>query len=116
MSRPLPTTGLQMLAVAMILGYKEIYLVGVDFYQSTDVRYAFDIPDNIKKTLGNIHFTPGYEKGAHSFEYDLFFFNFLRNLYPEVQLYSISKHSYISTLIPMAKKNKQYTKIHLDKK
>ena len=116
MSRPLPTTGLQMLAVGMILGYKEIYLVGIDFYQSTDVRYAFDIPDDIKKTIGNVHFTPGYEVGAHSFEYDLFFFNILRKLYPDVKLYSISEHSYISTLIPMAKIDNKNSKFKcLDK-
>jgi hypothetical protein len=116
MSRPLPTTGLQMLAVAMILGYKEIYLVGIDFYQSTDVRYAFDIPDDIKKTIGNIHFKPGYEAGAHSFEYDLFFFTILRELYPDVKLYSISEHSYISTLIPMAIENEMNTKMYCTNK
>jgi len=113
MSRPLPTTGLQMLAVAMILGYKEVYLVGIDFYQSTDIRYAFDIPDSIKKTIGDVHFKPGYEAGAHSFEYDLFFFNLLRELYPDVKLYSISEHSYISTLIPMAKESNSNTKIKI---
>lgn len=100
MSRPLPTTGLQMIACAMILGFKKIYITGIDFYQSTDTRYAFEVPNNIKQTIDKVHFTPGYEKGAHSFEYDLYFFNYIKELYPDVELISASENSYITSLIP----------------
>ena len=99
MSRPLPTTGLQMIAVAMILGYTNIYIVGIDFYQSTDKRYAFEIPATIKNAMDAKHTTPGYEKGAHTYEYDLFFLFYLIKLYPNVKLHTLSKNSIMSSIL-----------------
>lgn len=98
MVRPLPTIGLQALAAGLILGFREIHIIGMDFYRSTDRRYGYEIPDRVKSKASPIHFRAGYEPGAHSFENDTYVFSLLQRLFPEAGIYSLSPKSYLSTL------------------
>ncbi|MBU1055286.1 MAG: hypothetical protein KKC46_15905 [Proteobacteria bacterium] len=98
MVRPIPTVGLQALATGLILGFKEIYIIGMDFYQSTDKRYGYEIPDRIKSKTSPMHFKVGYEQKAHSFENDTYVFSVLQRLFPEVKIYSLAPRSYLSEL------------------
>jgi len=66
MSRPLPTIGLQALAYFASEGYRNIHIFGMDFYQSNNARYAYNVPESIANRLGEKHTRPGYEQGAHS--------------------------------------------------
>ncbi|MGP1351976.1 MAG: alpha-2,3-sialyltransferase [Parasphingopyxis sp.] len=70
MMRPLPTQGVQMIATAVALGFKRIYTAGIDFYQSTDRRYAFDVPDTARSWLQAKDYSPGYES-KHDLAVDL---------------------------------------------
>jgi hypothetical protein len=77
MSRPLPTQGFQMLAVAAILGFRDIHLYGIDMYSSDVSRYYYNPPAGMVANLGKNHtLNPGYDK-AHSVEGDLDFFNLI---------------------------------------
>jgi lipopolysaccharide biosynthesis glycosyltransferase len=78
MGRPLPTQGMQMIAVAAILGYKRIVLAGIDMYQDKSKRYAHDIPKEVKSALLEKDVTPGYEMN-HSLDNDLMFLRTIRS-------------------------------------
>ena len=107
MGRPLPTLGLQALATGLILGFREIHVIGMDFYQSTSIRYAFELPEKIKNGMSSVHTTPGYEKKAHNFETDLHAYHVIRNKFPEARIYSLSKNSYFTELAPISQKRSQ---------
>lgn len=100
MSRPLPTLGVQALATFAVMGAKRAYLFGLDFYQSADSRYAFTIPDDLARTLGDTHTTPGYEAGAHSLEADL---EFLQTIIKEFPDFEIVNHTHFRDLDDMVK-------------
>ena len=80
MGRPLPTQGMQMIAVAAILGYKKIILAGIDMYQDKDKRYAHDIPKEVRSALLEKDVNPGYEIN-HSLDNDLMFLRTIRSRY-----------------------------------
>jgi lipopolysaccharide biosynthesis glycosyltransferase len=80
MGRPLPTQGMQMIAVAAILGYKKIIAAGIDMYQDEKRRYAHDVPVAIKGALLEKDLSPGYEKN-HSLDTDLMFLRAIRSRY-----------------------------------
>lgn len=80
MGRPLPTQGMQMIAVAAILGYKKVIAAGIDMYQDETKRYAHDVPIEIKGALLEKDVTPGYEKN-HSLDIDLMFLRAIRSRY-----------------------------------
>jgi len=86
MSRPLPTLGVQALAAFAAMGAKRAYLFGLDFYQSADTRYAFDVPKDLANKLGDTHTTPGYEAGAHSLEADLEFLQTIIKEFPDLEI------------------------------
>ena len=95
MSRPLPTAGTQALAYFACKGYRKFHLFGMDFYQSADKRYAYEIPADIAADLGTKHTQPGYEAGAHSLDGDLNFLRAILREYPEVD---ISYNGYFDTI------------------
>lgn len=47
------TTGICMIITGMALGYKEIYLTGIDFYEGEE-KYAFEHSENMRKLLPQI--------------------------------------------------------------
>ena len=103
----MPTTGLQALAAALALGFKEIHIIGMDFYQSTNKRYAYKVPRQIKNNMAAKHFKPGYEKGSHSLDADLNAWSVLVKSFPDAKIYSISENSYLSNLTELSRKQDQ---------
>ena len=83
--RPLPTSGLQMLATAAVLGFRDVHLAGIDFYQDLGVRYSYPIPADLRAELDSVHLTAGYED-AHSLETDLNFLDLILETFSELRV------------------------------
>ncbi|MBZ8002644.1 alpha-2,3-sialyltransferase [Campylobacter canadensis] len=97
------TSSVYMCAVAIALGYKNIYLCGVDFYEG-DEKYAFNsITNSIKSFFPNIDkdFSPG---NFHSKEYDLEILSFLAKEY-KVNIFSLCDNSVLKEYFPLANEN-----------
>ena len=84
--RPLPTSGLQMLATAAVVGFRDIHLAGIDFYQDLGVRYSYAIPADLRAELEAAHLTAGYEFAAHSLETDLNFLDLILETFSELRV------------------------------
>ena len=87
------TTGMHMLSVGYALGYKQIYLTGIDFYKDGHASYCHDLTfsHNLKSRLRG--FDDKNYQSKHSKEGDLFLIDYLIKSYPEVKLYSLSDDS-----------------------
>ncbi|MCV3467483.1 alpha-2,3-sialyltransferase [Campylobacter lari] len=95
------TSGIYMCAIAIALGYKNIYLCGIDFYNDKNNMYGFD---NKKENL--LKLNPAFLKKdsvyiKHSKEFDLKALNFLKDKY-NVNFYSLNNNSELSKYIPLA--------------
>lgn len=90
MGRPLPTQGFQVLAFSLLLGFRDIYLSGLDLYQSKTRRYPYRIPDRLAARIPVKDLAPGYED-AHSLDRDLSFFETCRTQFPEVRVSLVSE-------------------------
>lgn len=93
------TSGVYMCAVAIAMGYTDIYLTGIDFYQSNKENYAFD-----HKRPNIIHLLPDFQEDKTQFAYhhehvDLEALHFLQEHY-QVNLYSLSPTSPLSQHFP----------------
>ncbi len=80
MGRPLPTQGMQVLAFAAALGFKDIRLAGIDMYAAAARRYAWDIPADVRSHLQRKDVEGGYET-RHSLDVDLMFLRAVRGCY-----------------------------------
>lgn len=93
-----PTSGIYMCAVAVALGFKEIYIAGIDLYCDMQNRYAF-----CEKTPNILLKDPNF--GAvgdmHSLKMDVESLEFLSKNYG-VKFYSICDESPICKYIPLA--------------
>lgn len=89
MSRPMPTTGLQMLATFAVLGVREFHVLGMDFYEGAS-RYAYEPPEDLVEVMDAKHFRPGYEAGAHSIQLDTSFFGVILESFPDIAVRSYS--------------------------
>lgn len=94
------TSGVYMCAVAIAMGYTDIYLTGIDFYQASEENYAFD---NKKPNI--IRLLPDFRKektlfSYHSKDIDLEALSFLQQHY-HVNFYSISPMSPLSKHFPI---------------
>ena len=105
----LPTVGLQALAVGLLLGFKDIYISGIDFYRkmgdepsSFSNRYAHDIPDFVLDLIADQHKVPGYESDKHSEDIDISFFSLLARMFPDSNIRVTSEMSPVKDLIPLA--------------
>ncbi|MCR6591459.1 alpha-2,3 sialyltransferase [Campylobacter insulaenigrae] len=95
------TSGIYMCAVAVAMGYDEIYLTGIDFYDSSLDEYAFN---HKKINLSNLapafnDFNSKYNR--HSKEMDIEALYFLQNEY-NIKLYSLNCGSILSQYIDVA--------------
>ncbi|EAI4335337.1 alpha-2,3 sialyltransferase [Campylobacter jejuni] len=95
------TSGVYMCAVAIALGYKELYLTGVDFYDNTLKEYAFK-----HKQKNIIKLAPAFNNtnskyNKHSKEMDLEALEFLQNKY-NAKLYTLNPKSVLSQYIDLA--------------
>lgn len=111
------TTGILLCAIATAMGYKEIYLAGIDFYESREV-YAFDtLQNNLLKLAPEFEFVIHHSKKKsfnflrnhktypyHSKNADLEALKFLSKHYG-VQFYSLCPTSPISNYLKLPPKN-----------
>lgn len=92
MSRPgLPTSGMQALAFGLAVGFREIYLSGVDLYESKEARYSYNVPESVARTLTDKDLFAGYEPTAHSIDHDLAFLRACLAEFPDSKVFSISE-------------------------
>lgn len=100
----LPTQGVQALGAMLCLGFRDVYIAGMDFYQNTKSsgRYAFSYPDFIINMTAPAHTTAGYEEKSHSIQIDLAFMHELRLAFPDANLFSLSPSSFLSEIVPVA--------------
>jgi alpha-2,3 sialyltransferase len=115
MNRLRPTTGLQALITSLILGFREIHIIGMDFYQSPGDRYAYNIPFDLRNKMSSIHFSPGYEKRAHSFHTDLNAWNMIIKCFPNSKIYSLSPQSYLARLTKVSPKRNKENRLFVKK-
>ena len=101
-----PTTGIIMIFTSVAMGYTDIYVTGIDFYKGKD-RYAFDynnakvlnkIFDNANVRMKNPFFNVDE---WHDENMEIASIELIKNL-KNVNLYSISPDSFLSTLVPLA--------------
>ncbi|WP_273184611.1 glycosyltransferase family 4 protein [Hyphomonas adhaerens] len=98
--RPLPTQTFQALATALILGFRDIHLVGIDMYRNKGERYAHAYSDDIKARLDEKHRTPGYEDAAHSERRDLAFLEHLKKCFSDARIHNASSVSPLREVLP----------------
>ena len=91
------TSGIYMCAFAVALGYEEIYLCGIDFYQNGGGAYAFDSQTTNLLKLG----FDGKKAAVHTKEFDLKALEMLDKTY-KVKFYSLCPDSILSKFIDLA--------------
>ncbi|CAM3634599.1 glycosyltransferase [Isoptericola cucumis] len=102
MSRPgLPTTGMQALAFGLGVGFREVYLAGIDLYESKDARYGYTMPQIAELGLQAKDVTPGYE-AAHGLDTDLAFLRSCLAAHPDAQVRSVSQSEMLHLYVPPA--------------
>ncbi len=100
MSRPgLPTSGMQALGFGLGVGFREIYLSGVDLYESKEARYGYTISQQVAAGLLGKDMKPGYED-AHSIDNDLAFLQACLAEFPDAGVYSLSESVNLATFLP----------------
>ena len=105
------TSGIYMCAFAVALGYKEIYITGIDLYSAKEA-YAFQAkkPD-LLKILPNFNSIPD---SCHTKEIDIKALEFLAKHY-DIKFYSISPNSPINEHIQLANSKNNTTFIVKEK-
>jgi hypothetical protein len=98
MSRPLPTTGLQALAFVAIRGYRDVSIVGMDFYQTRE-RYAYVVPSSVAARMDPKHLKPGYEAGAHSLQADIGFLATILRCFPRLRIHNVAKSPLLASVL-----------------
>ncbi|EAK2629560.1 alpha-2,3-sialyltransferase [Campylobacter coli] len=93
------TSGIYMCAIAVALGYKNIYLCGIDFYEG-EIIYPFEaMSKNIKKTFPWMKdFKPS---NCHSKEYDIEILKLLESIY-KVNIYALCDNSALINYFPLS--------------
>ncbi|MBC5861685.1 alpha-2,3-sialyltransferase, partial [Campylobacter jejuni] len=93
------TSGVYMCASAIALGYKNIYLCGIDFYEG-DVLYPFEaMSANIKTIIPGIKdFKPS---NCHSKEYDIEVLKLLKSIY-KINIYALCENSILANYFPLS--------------
>lgn len=96
--------GVYMCAVAVACGYRELYLVGIDFYDKSLQPYAFSCKKpEISKLInvGGSTLTYQERQGFHSIFTDLEALNFLRENY-NIKIYSLVESSPATEYFPIS--------------
>lgn len=103
MSRPgLPTSGMQALGFGLGVGFREIYLSGVDLYESKEARYGYTVSQQVAAGLLEKDLKPGYED-AHSIDNDLAFLQASLAEFPDADVYSLSESVNLAMFLPAGK-------------
>ncbi len=91
MSRPgLPTTGMQALGFGLGVGFRDVYLSGIDLYESTEARYGWTVPETVAAGLTDKDLAPGYED-AHGVDSDLAFLRGCLAEFPDARVNNLSE-------------------------
>ncbi len=99
MSRPgLPTTGFQALGFALGVGFRDIYLSGIDLYESSNARYGYTVTDRVAAALKAKDLAPGYES-AHGIDTDLAFLRGCIAEFPDARLHNLSDSTSLATYV-----------------
>lgn len=105
----LPTSGTHALAMGLILGFKDVYVTGLDFYQvspklerSARERHFYDDPDYLKPLIAKVHKDIGYESRSHSENIDKSFFRTLCSTFSDARIYCAVPESPMADLAPVA--------------
>ena len=97
------TSGIYVCAFAVALGYKEVYIAGIDLYSAKET-YAFDtMQKNLLTIAPYFSAIPGECNASHTKELDIEALYFLEKHYG-VKFYSICPNSPINEYIPLAPK------------
>ncbi|HEB9419081.1 TPA: alpha-2,3 sialyltransferase [Campylobacter coli] len=94
------TSGIYMCAVAIALGYKEIYLTGIDFYQNGS-SYAFDTKQKNLLKLAPTFKNDNSQYIGHNKNTDIKALEFLEKTY-KINLYCLSPNSSLTNFIEIA--------------
>ena len=97
-----PTSGIIMIFTAIVLGYKEIYVTGIDFYLG-EQTYVYEKDKNsiLYQNDPESYSKDAYDLENHSREMDLNAIKLVLNM-EEINIYAISLDSKLSTLLPLA--------------
>lgn len=98
-----PTMGVMMCACAIAMGYREIYIAGMDFYQEGVNTYAFGNHQKNLNTLMPRFQIRGFNTDSswHSKSMDLMCLELLQKEY-HVKFYALCPDSVLSDYIPLA--------------
>lgn len=99
MSRPLPTQGMQVLATALTVGFRDITLCGIDMYESSTSRYGYAIPDEVAAALETKDLTPGYES-FHALDRDIDFLDACVRQYPDASIRHVGPSRHLAARLP----------------
>lgn len=100
------TSGILSLLGAIALGFKDIYMIGVDFYSDKEKRYAYKIGENYRKSVEAQDLQPGYSEQFHSREIDLKGLDVALS-YQDVKVQSICDDAFINQFISLAPEVRQ---------
>lgn len=98
------TSGILSLLASIVMGFKKIYLIGLDFYSDTDRRYAYKLGENYKKSLTKEDLVVGYSETLHSRDIDLKGLDIALS-YPDVQIQSICDDAFVNQFVDLAEAN-----------
>lgn len=93
------TSGLYMCIIACLLGYKTIYIAGIDLY-ADGATYAFQHGENLIKLIPQFS-TDDSKCAYHNTEFDVKMLGYLAERF-QVEFYSVCPTSPISKFIPLA--------------
>lgn len=98
------TSGIYMCAIAVALGYKNIYLTGIDFYDDKNNLYSFKMNQKNISCLIPEFKNNNYVYEHHSKEFDLQALFFLKEKY-DINFYSLNENNKINQYINLAAYN-----------
>jgi alpha-2,3 sialyltransferase len=101
------TSGILSLLTAIALGFKDIYLVGIDFYSDDDQRYGYKIGENYRKTVNDEDLQAGYSSRFHSREIDLKGLD-LALSYEGVKIRSVCDDAFINQFIDLSPEGEEF--------
>lgn len=100
MSRPgLPTTGMQALAFGLAAGFRDVYVAGIDLYESKDARYGYTVPEQVEASLKAKDLAPGYED-AHGLGTDVAFLRACLTEFPDARVTNLSASETLALYLP----------------
>ena len=80
------------------MGFRDIYLTGIDLYDSKSPRYSYSIPDRIARQMASKDLRPGYEND-HSYDRDVSFFQACLAQFPAARIHALSESPFLDKFV-----------------